>query len=150
MFQRAVWIVIVAAGCVTTFSAQGDWSPQDDRVLFVSDRNGGRGLWCIDVRDGKTNGSPQLVQPLGEDLSLIGLTADGTAYFARQGGTFTTYVARVSWPSGEVTDPQPIATPPFLGARRGVFSPDGTSLATVFRAASAVVRPARLADACGD
>jgi hypothetical protein len=40
-----------------------------------------------------------------------------------------------------VSEPTAISTPRFLGARRPVFSPAGTLLATVLRAALPAVRP---------
>ena len=117
------------------------WSPTGDAVVFVSNRDGHRGLWSLPMRDGQATSPPRLLRELTEDLSLIGLSADGTAYFSCYGGTFSTYVARVNWPGGEVSAPKAIATPRFLGARRPVFSPDGAMLATVLRAAYPGVRP---------
>jgi Tol biopolymer transport system component len=117
------------------------WSPKGDAVVFVSNRDGHRGLWSMPVRDGQAAGPPRLIRELTEDLSLIGLTSDGTAYFSCYGGTLSTYVARLNRPGGEVSEPKAIATPRFLGARRPVFSPDGAMLATVLRAAYPGVRP---------
>ena len=117
------------------------WSPKDDAVIFESNRDGRRGLWSIEVRAGRAAGKPRLLHELSEDLSSIGIAPDGTAYFEGYSGSFTTYIAHVTWPGGEVSAPTAISTPRFLGARRPMFSPDGKSLATVLRTAAGGVRP---------
>ena len=144
--RRELRLVSLKTGAVSVLLTGADdfspaWSPKHDAIIFVSNRDGRRGVWSIAVRDGRATGAPRLLHELNEDIWLIGLTADGTAHFAGYGAPFVTYVARVTWPAGNVSQPTAIPTPRFLGARRPVFSPDGRRLATVFRAAYPGVRP---------
>ena len=144
--RRELRMVSLKNGAVSVVLTGADdfspaWSPKHDAIIFVSNREGRRGVWSIAVRDGRAAGAPRFLHELDQDIWLIGLTADGTAYFAGYGAAFVTYVARVTWPAGNVSQPTAIPTPKFLGARRPVFSPDGRRLATVFRAAYPGVRP---------
>jgi Tol biopolymer transport system component len=144
--RRELRMVSLKTGAVSVVLTGADdfspaWSPKHDAVVFVSNRDDRRAVWSIAVRDGRAAGAPRLLHELHEDIWLIGLTTDGIAYFAGYGTPFVTYVARVTWPAGSVSDAAAIPTPRFLGARRPVFSPDGRRLATVFRAAYPGVRP---------
>jgi hypothetical protein len=53
------------------------WTPDGQRVLFVSDRTGSPGLWAQDVADGKALASPELVRPGIGVISPMRFTKDG-------------------------------------------------------------------------
>src|SRR5688500_17812979 len=55
----------------------GVFSPQGDRVLFLSRRSGPLGLWAIRVQNGRGAGEPELVQPDMGAVQLLGFTDSG-------------------------------------------------------------------------
>ena len=61
------------------------WTPDGQRVLFVSDRTGSAGLWALDVADGKAVAPPELLRP---DMRIrpMGFTKSGALYLRPQLG----------------------------------------------------------------
>ncbi len=61
------------------------WAPDGKSVLFRSDRTGIDGLWAIGVRDGKAQGSPQLVNKDMGYFTGLGITRTGAFYYTTSG-----------------------------------------------------------------
>jgi dipeptidyl aminopeptidase/acylaminoacyl peptidase/Skp family chaperone for outer membrane proteins len=102
------------------------WAADGKRVLFVSSRNGGNGLWSIPVADGKPMGIPELArEKIG---SLLDVTRDGDYYY--QEGTLTRdlYQAAIDPQTGKLTARPTRATSQDTNAG-AVWSPDGELLA---------------------
>ena len=38
------------------------WTPDGKRIVFTSDRSGSKGLWMLDVVDGKPKGTPTQIK----------------------------------------------------------------------------------------
>jgi Tol biopolymer transport system component len=56
------------------------WSPDGNHLLFLSDRNGTRGLWSQAVVDGRPQGAAALIKAdLGSSRSM-GITKSGALY----------------------------------------------------------------------
>ncbi len=113
-----------------------EWSPDGSRVLFVSDRTGTFSLWSIPVRDGKPQGSPELVkQDIGRVTSM-GFTSKGSLYFYNRtpSGMSDVYVAKLDPETGRLlASPKP-APQRFSGSSDWpAWSPDGRYLAYIAR-----------------
>ena len=105
------------------------WAPDSRRVLFASDRTGSYGIWSVDVRDGRGEGSPQWIK---SDLapSPVRLTADGTLYFMLTNYLREIFTVAIDPETGKSLSQ---AAPPktrFPGIRQSPdWSRDGTHLA---------------------
>jgi Tol biopolymer transport system component len=104
------------------------WSPDGARLVFLSTRTGSDSLWAMTVRDGRANGSPELVRAAaGEPL---GFTSDGTLFY-RTGAheEQNVYLAELD-PKLTLSKPPTIAAQRFIGSNlRAAWSPDGKNLA---------------------
>ena len=56
------------------------WAP-GGRILFTSNLTGRTGLWSLRVQDGKGVGEPELLKPDIGNVSLQGVTRDGTLVY---------------------------------------------------------------------
>ena len=79
------------------------WSPDGRTLLFASDLSGTWDLWRVSVRDGQSQGQPEILLDDTGRLAPLGVTAAGTTYFAHdRGGTARTTVTTIERPaSGE-------------------------------------------------
>jgi Tol biopolymer transport system component len=118
-----------------------DWAPDGKSIYFLSDRNARARLWRLPLSDRAASPHPLHDIPDG-DARIIGVTRDGTVFVGAYdiGGT-NCFIARADWRTGEVAGVRQIVNPPLRGARRAVFSPDGTRVAFLRRRRGFGVRP---------
>jgi len=132
---RNLWIVDVAGADSPLVS-----SPFDDRepiwsgaqVVFTSNRGGRRGLWRVEVRNGKAAGEPTLVSDqLAAGFWPIGLTRSGSLFYAAAEGIAGVYAASLQ-ANTEVATPARLsaADQPALSPD---WSPDGQSIVWIGR-----------------
>lgn len=87
------------------------WAPDGKRILFASNRSGTMGAWVIRVADGKPQGSPELIKPnIGDSLSPIGMTANGSFFYGLTREISNVYVAELDMMSGSVISPPKLVT----------------------------------------
>ena len=106
------------------------WAPEGDRIVFASDRSGNVGVWVLEVVDGKPKGSPRLICDSPNDMHPLGLTQDGSYYYALRSRPNDIYFADLDPETGKVVKPPTKAIQSFEGLNySSAFSPDGKRIA---------------------
>ena len=101
------------------------WTPDGKRIVFTSDRSGSKGLWMLDMDNGKPKGNPKLVRDMSRSTP-IGLTRDGSLYFSVQKANHDIHVATLNLEAGKVVTPPTQKSVRFEGSNLVPFwSPDG-------------------------
>ncbi|MEX2178140.1 MAG: hypothetical protein WD801_05490 [Gemmatimonadaceae bacterium] len=110
----------------------GIFSPEGDRVLFLSRRSGQPGLWAIRVQDGRGTGEPELVRPDIGAAQLLGFTSTGALSYRISRGEANVFSSRLDLTgTGSLEGMEPL-TSNFIGRnRRAVWSPDGSRVAFI-------------------
>ncbi|MBI3490199.1 MAG: PD40 domain-containing protein [Acidobacteria bacterium] len=106
------------------------WTPDGTRILFQSDRAQSLDAWVIQVANGKSVGSPELVKRDVGSISPMGFTRSGAYYYGVSTTLRELYVASIDVREGRVAEaPAPIS-PNFVGLKLSAdWSPDGRALA---------------------
>lgn len=104
------------------------WSPDGERLMFLSDRSGALDLWSVAVAGTTLRGVPEvLMRDIGR-IRLLGLTSGGTLLHQRLTGAADIYLSDLATPS-----PTPVADT-FVGTNLSPrWSPDGSHLAYASR-----------------
>ena len=107
------------------------WSNDGKYVIFISDRSGSQGLWCQRVINGTASGEPRLIKGnLEEQFSPIGLTRNGSLYYATESGDKDIFSAGIDFKTGNLTFPPTKLSKRFEGKNfHPSYSPDGKYLA---------------------
>lgn len=106
-----------------------DWTPNGD-LLFASDRTGRHNLFRVKLANGRQEGEPEIVTRDFEGNSVLGLSRDGTLYYAESDRRNHSYQAELDSETGEVVgDPVSIGGNLIDGIRSPIWSPDGSSIA---------------------
>jgi Tol biopolymer transport system component len=112
------------------------WSPDGRSVLFASNRSGTYGIWAIAVSKGMREGEPRLLRRDTGAISPLGITRDGTIFYAQAGSTMGTaeqdvYGMNVDLDQGTLGEPR-LAVQNHRGLNSlPDWSPDGRYLAYV-------------------
>src|SRR6185369_10464265 len=61
------------------------WSPDGDRIVFVSDRTGSPSLWTVEIRNGRPIHTPVLIKPEAGNIQLMGISGHGTLHYIAPG-----------------------------------------------------------------
>ena len=107
------------------------WTPDGQRVLFVSDRTGSAGLWAVEVADGKAVAPAELVRP---DMKVrpLGFTTSGTLFYGISSDISEVHTATLDLQAGRLLDrPSPVSQRIVARRTRASWSPDGKYLAYV-------------------
>ncbi len=104
------------------------WSSDGSKILFVSDRTGGRSLWAAPVKDGKPAGSVEVVRSSFNGV-LLGMARNGTLFYAEAVASRQN-VYRVELGSdGKAAKPAVVAIDSFINNNRNPdISRDGESM----------------------
>ncbi|MBM3735962.1 MAG: hypothetical protein FJW39_09270 [Acidobacteria bacterium] len=98
------------------------WSPSGERIYFASDRAGSMDLWSVAVANGRPQGEPSLVRGRLGRILPMGITRDGSLYYALRAGGGEVYVAE--WRGGFGSKPDRVGE-----GSSPALSPDGARLA---------------------
>jgi Tol biopolymer transport system component len=94
-----------------------DWTPDGRGILFSSDRTGSVGAWWIQVVEGKSRGTPELIKPdLGDNFKSMGFTRNGSYYYGTQKEMKDVYIAEVDLVTGKLFSEPTMATQRFAGS----------------------------------
>jgi len=108
------------------------WTPEGDRILFVSDRTGTPSLWVSAVSQAQPKGAPQLVKADIGRLSgpMGGFTRGRAFYYSLSIPMSEVYTARLDPSVGTVLDSPAPLSQRFVGSTSFPdWSPDGKYLA---------------------
>ena len=107
-----------------------DWTPDGNGILFFSNRTGTMGAWWIQVGEGRSQGTPELVKPdLGLALTPMGFTRNGSYYYGVRTEMNDVYIAELDLVTGKLIAAPSLATQRFVGSNeRSDWSPDGRQL----------------------
>ena len=105
------------------------WTPDQDRLLFESNRNASGGLWLIALNDASPQSTPILLKQESPGRP-VGFTQNGSFYYGMSTSAKDVYLAQLD-ASGLnfVEAPQIVSTRAVGTTSVGVWSPDGKVLA---------------------
>lgn len=73
-----------------------DWTPDGQRVFFVSNRAGTWDLWALPIREGKAAGPPEMIRrDIGPVISSANFTRDGSLHYVLNGWENDVYLATI-------------------------------------------------------
>lgn len=103
------------------------WSPDDEWILFASDRRGTWDAWAVQISDGKPQGPAELVKLNIGQVFPMGFTHDGSFYYTVWSGKLSNvYTATIDVQAGEVfTKPANITRHRTAENTFAGWSPDG-------------------------
>ncbi len=109
------------------------WMPGGDNILFYSDRELTRGIWRVPVNGGGPAAPPELLRADIWQLLPIGFSGD-RYFYAVITEASQVHTASLDVAAGRVvTTSTPVADPSRGTSRNGVWSPDGSQLAYLWR-----------------
>ena len=112
------------------------WDPQENRLLFMSDRTGTMSIWALEVTDGAPQGQPYLIKKNIGKMSPLGFTRAGGLYYVIYTSMEDVYTAALDLEKNSLLVTPRQAEDLFMGANSSPdFSPDGNSLAYISRRA---------------
>ncbi|HDT14160.1 MAG TPA: tetratricopeptide repeat protein, partial [Candidatus Aminicenantes bacterium] len=108
------------------------WSPGGEGILFASDRSGSLDVWFLAVSSGRPGGAPAFVKGGVDEIVPLGVTENGSFYYAQGRTMLDIYLATMDRQSGKVLERPEKAVQRFEGLNSWPeFSPDGRFLAYV-------------------
>jgi Tol biopolymer transport system component len=105
------------------------WTPDGRGIVFISDRSGKPALWHVRVRNGASEGEPQLLRAGIGELNM-GFTRDGSYFYGTRNIQQDAYIVKVDPTTLTMQEPPMRLTDRFVGSSSApAFSPDGTRVA---------------------
>jgi Tol biopolymer transport system component len=109
-----------------------DWTSDGRYLLFGSERTGVRGVWIIQVKNGKAVGSPYLVKPNSGPVYPIGCTKENKFYYGYSKQIYDVYVTEIDADTGQVLHTPKKEIRHYEGNNANPdYSPDGKYLAYI-------------------
>jgi len=106
-----------------------DWSPDGNWVLFASDRTGTWDAWIIQVMEGKSQQSPQLLKRGTGFMKSLGFSQNSDFYYFVESGWFNVFSASIDPETGCVLEGPTKIPLPYEGFNTYPdWSPDGKRL----------------------
>ena len=114
------------------------WTPDGDRLVFVSDRSGSAGLWAVEVVNGRAVTEPELIRPDVGPIVPLGFSEEGVLSYSHFQSNFDIRVADVDWERGDFVGEAAPLSDRFVGTNSSAtWSPDGSRIAYLSRRAGA-------------
>jgi Tol biopolymer transport system component len=108
------------------------WSRDGKHILFASDRTGSIGIWSVQLEEGTSRGTPQLIKDNIGPIIPLGVTRDNALYYGYLPRASDIYLAEMDPVSGRVISKPRKLDLPFEGHNGDPsYSADGKSLAFV-------------------
>lgn len=106
------------------------WTPDGERLVFVSNRSGSRAVWSVRWHNGAAVDEPQLVYPHMGAMQLRGITRSGALYFSAEAGGSEAYEGLLDFGRDSTfRDVKRIPGANLLTNLRPAWSLDGTRVA---------------------
>lgn len=104
------------------------WMPNNNKVLFISNRSDSWDLWSVQIENGKLLGLPVRILPEIGKISPLGFTKDGSLYYSIFSRRFTGLITSFNLETGIAGQVESKKSMP--GSVKFVeWSPDGESVA---------------------
>jgi hypothetical protein len=106
------------------------WAPDNRHLIFTSDRSGTRDIWSIAVSDGRAVADPERLLSVADTGEPLGITRDGTLYYARGADQSDIYIADIDLRVPRFVGQPRLASQRYVGNKTApIWSPDGKLLA---------------------
>jgi Tol biopolymer transport system component len=106
------------------------WTPDASHILFVSDLSGSAGLWSLPIRDGRADGTPELVKGDIGDIRPLAIVRDGTYYYIDAQGRSNIFSAEIDAAAGRLRGRPTRLIDTHIGFNgQPAWSPDGKWIA---------------------
>ena len=106
------------------------FTPDSKALLFASDRTGSYGLWRIAISPEGNAGEPKLLMRDLGPVHSLGVSRDGSLFYARDLGSEDLFRAELDSSSGRLAGEPTMVRTAYQGANSGPWlSPDGSRLA---------------------
>jgi len=110
-----------------------EWTPDGRGLLFASERTGSRGVWFIPVKEGKPQGTPELIKDNIGPIEPMGCTAKGDLFYGFSGEISDIYTTKIDPNTGQILTPPKKEILNYEGHNYYPdYSPDGKKLAYMF------------------
>jgi Tol biopolymer transport system component len=92
------------------------WSPDRQRLIFLSDRRGQPGIWAVSVSDQTTQGEPQELVPDARKWAPLGITRTGVLFYRNDVDTVDVFTAVLDLTAGRIVSPPQPVMDRFIGS----------------------------------
>jgi len=108
------------------------WTPDGKSVLFASNRTGPWNIWLIRVKEGKPQGTPELIKKDIGQFWPMGFTSKGSFYYSISTAMVDVYIASLDMKEGKFLEQPTKAAQRFESFNLNPdWSPDGNYLAYI-------------------
>lgn len=107
------------------------WAPDGKAALFAAERSGTIGLFAVQVRDGKPQSDPELLEhEMGAFFDSLGVTQSGRLFYSKKISGINVFKASLDFGTGKLLSAPEQMTDSMIPNHPGVmWSPDGRYLA---------------------